>query len=109
MTDTTPPRVDGDVTDKLDAPLEDPGDGKHLWLTYVVHSVSEDFLAGTQSESRVLTFTDENVVRVSSLGCYKCETRFHPELLTRRCEGSMEPAFHISLPVSIHFPEESSD
>jgi hypothetical protein len=69
-------------------PPYDKRSGDHYWIVPLVFRVDPS----TWEPGEAINLDRENLVYAAGAGCYFCEARWEPRLMTRRCPG--EPPAH---------------
>jgi hypothetical protein len=59
---------------------------EHVWIVAVAHSISAE-AALAALEGREPVILDAESVRVTGVGCYRCEKPFERRLIGKRCRG----------------------
>ncbi|MEI5032452.1 hypothetical protein RB201_04430 [Streptomyces sp. S1A(2023)] len=80
---------------KINATLEDPGRGEHLWTIIAMYKVGDDTIRRmNQGENPGTGILDhENLLTIEGTGCFKCEQPYSKYIAHRKCTGTMgDPA-----------------
>lgn len=78
-----------EARDKANAPLTDPGRGKHLWFVMAMYQVTDP--AVSMKPDGVIYMDRENLLTIEGPGCFKCEKHWTPDVERRWCQGVMGP------------------